>query len=158
MLAIILVLVGVALAGLLVYGNSTSLQNSSPVRSQIKENTITAIYGLASAYQAYYNANGVAPTAGACSSTALVPTYITEIKYPASGLSCSFGTNATYGNYFCYSGSVSQQAYNAFVDATASFPTSSYILGTTGCAERTTDTAPTTWPATIYLTYWLLGQ
>ena len=37
-----------------------------PLRTQVKENAMTAFYGLASAYQAYVSTNGSMPTAGAC--------------------------------------------------------------------------------------------
>jgi hypothetical protein len=82
-------------------------------------------------------------------------------------MSCNFGadannqcTGASCGDYFCYHGTnVSQAAYNGFGDAKASFPAGSYVIGTTKCGEHgTTDAAPASWPATVYITYWLQGS
>ena len=90
----------------------------------------------------------------------LVPTYLKEIKYPVSGMSCTFGADASYGYYFCYysaSSTITQAAYNGFSDASASFPASSYYVSKTACDTRS-NTTPSSWPAALYVTYFLMGQ
>lgn len=173
MFAIVLVLIGIGLAASLLYAGTTIFQGSSSTRVQAKENMISAMYGLASAYQAYTAANGSALTAGACSSTQLVPAYLSEVKFPVSGMSCTFGTDGanlcsgvSCGDYFCYSGSVTQAAFRGFQDAgnttgsgniASAFPASSYYISSSACGLRA-NTTPGSWPSNVYVTYWLLGQ
>ena len=169
MLALIMTVITVVLVSFFLYAGTSVLQSASPIRSQTKENTISAFQGLAAAYQAYMSANGVSPnTSGsnpvACNNAQfmLVPTYLKEIKYPVTitGMSCYFGNDATYGDYFCYytaSSAITQVVYNGFSDAASSFPTNSNYISKTACDLRA-NTTPATWPAALYVTYFLQGQ
>jgi len=163
MTALVWAVIGIGLSAALLFGGISYFQNVGPSRSQTKETVIAAFQALASAYRAYISANNIAPTTGAWQ-TQLMPTYISELKYPISGMTWSYGADgaaqcsgASCGNYFCLSGSVSQAVYKGFNDASGSFNANAYIIDTSACAARTNAGAPASWPANIYVTYWLQG-
>lgn len=161
MLALLWTVVGIGLSGLLIYGGLSYFQGTGPERMRIKEAATSSFYGLASAYQAYVNSNNASPASGSWN-TQLIPTYLTELKYPlypTSGFTWSFNTDATYGDYFCLSGSMTSVQCNGMADASSKFPVNSYVVNATSCSTRTAVTCASigSWPATVYVTYWLRG-
>jgi hypothetical protein len=157
MMALVWIVIGIGLVSALLLGGTSLLQGTGPLRSQIKETSTSMFHALASAYQSYYAANRVAPTTAAWQ-TQLVPSYITELKTPITGLTWTFNTDVTHGDYFCLYGSMPQTTYLGLSDAATNFPTSSYILNTTACGQRSNSSAPSSWPTTVYITYWVKGS
>jgi hypothetical protein len=157
MTALIWVVIGIGMAAALLFGGTSYFNATSATRTQIKDKTVYAFQGLTGAYRAYVNANGISPTS-ADWQTQLIPGYTTALKYPADGLTWTFNTDVTHGDYFCLSGSMAKNVYDGITDAATAFPSSSYFVNTSACAARSTSAAPGSWPSTLYITYWLKGS
>ncbi len=168
MQSLLFAIAAVALCGAMLYGGTSIFKNDAPARVQAKNNIIAVFHEAASTYQAYLRANNVPPvyTANAATDAVttagtwyaqLVPGYIPDLKIPLNGLTWRYGNTATDGNYFCLYGPVPQAWGNGASDTVANFPANSFIVDATACGVRS-GTPPSSWPATLYLTYWLKGS
>lgn len=157
MIALVWSIIGIGLVAALLFGGMSLFNTNAANMGQIKDNATSAFYGLASAYHAYVKANDVSPSTGSWQ-TELVPGYITELKTPVSGASWSYGYDATYGYYFCLSGSMPQAAWDGMYAAIGNFPSSSFYINITGCTTRSTSSKPSSWPTTLYAAYWVRGS
>lgn len=157
MMALVWTVIGIGLVAALLFGGASLFTPNAATLTQIKDNSTSAFQGMASAYQAYVNANDIPPTT-ADWQTQLVPGYLPELKQPVSGATWSYGYDATYGYYFCLSGSLPQTAWDGLYATIGNYPTNAFYLNVTSCTTRSTSAKPSSWPSTLYATYWLRGS
>ncbi|HCM83682.1 MAG TPA: hypothetical protein DIS76_03855 [Rhodospirillaceae bacterium] len=96
MMALVWAVIGIGLVAALLFGGTSLFNTSSATLSQVKDNSTSAFQGMASAYQAYINANDIPPTT-ADWETELIPGYLTELKLPIPSTTWSYGYDATFG-------------------------------------------------------------
>jgi len=131
-----------------------------PAQQDITQNALalirTGLTGLQTGYNNYTAATGSAPTSSNWTSV-LTPQYVFLPAAP-SGLSWSYASGAAYGsvtgNYFCLSGTWNKAEYQAAVDAAHWFSSQAYFLNSS-CGATSNASAPTSWPASAAITFWV---
>lgn len=157
MMALVWSVIGIGLVAALLFGGISLFNPDASTLAQVRDNTTSAFQGVASAYHAYVNANDVAPTTAGWYAE-LVPGFLPDVKYPIPDTLWSYGTDVTYGDYFCLYGTMSIVAYNGALTAAANFPTNVLVVSPGACGERSAVLVFGGFPRSIYITYWLRGS
>ena len=153
MLALVWVLVGIGLTAAMIFGGISLFDGRSSTQLQVKETTTAMFQALVGGYRSYRAANDT-PVTTSNWSTELVPHYVPELKVPVSGWTWTF--NSTGNPYFCLYGSMSRSAYEGVAAAAAEFSSSVFFVNTTACGSNT-NAVPGSYPATVYVNYYLVA-
>lgn len=156
MTSLLLTLMGIGLIAAMLMATISYL----PAQQNITQNALslirTGFTGLQTGYTNYTAATGSAPTSSNWTSV-LTPQYV-FLPVAPSGLSWSYVSGATYGsstgNYFCLSGTWNQAEYQAATDAAHWFSSQAYFMNST-CGATSNASAPTSWPASAAITFWV---
>lgn len=117
----------------------------------------TGLTGLQTGYNDYVAATGSTPTTANWSGV-LTPQYVFLPAVPGKNLQWSYASGATYGgttgNYFCLSGTWTQAQYQGALAAAQWFSPQAYFINS-GCGATSNASAPSSWPASGAVTFWV---
>lgn len=158
MLNLILVLISIALTASVLYSTLSYLPALRPLTDRTYELSKSGFTSLESAYVSYKAATttDLAPSTWMAD---LTPKYVFIPRTP-EGMTWSYNIQsgvispAVPGNYFCLSGIISKAQWDGLNRLNKIFSSQQYFQNTT-CGSTTNISEPTSWPASVAMTYWV---
>ena len=156
------VIIGIGLLAAAFAAGQNYVSPDGQAQREMREKIVYGFHSMSAAYNDYTAANNTPPSLSGWQSQ-LVPAYL-NLPIPVAGATWTMGNDATYGDYFCLTVSLTSAQYSAalklYNNANNYFAPNSFILNTSGnCGSRYANLyMGSIWPASFDLTYWLAGQ
>lgn len=151
--SLVITIIALALFAALTLAGMNYVDGDVGSRSQTRMLAMTGFTQLGNAFISYREDEGAAPPTSNWQS-ALFPTYGNEPTAPTN-LSYSYGRDGSGGHWFCLSGSASEAQYQGLSSLSNTLSPSAYFIGSS-CGITTDGAAPSTFPATVAATYWVV--
>ncbi|MHB1666044.1 hypothetical protein [Thiomonas sp.] len=160
MTSLVLTIMSIALLAAMALATVSYLPADTDSISTAQSQVSAGFISLQNGYNAYVAATGSVPTTANWSSV-LTPQYV---FLPAAPLNTSWAYTAgapysgsATGNYFCLSGTMNQAQYTGMINAARQFSPQAFFYGS-ACGATSDAATPTTWPATVAVTFWVYAN